>query len=142
MKKNKIYIIISLIVVAGGLILYFIGRKASSIQQAPLPEENETIDAAAVAKIRRIANALHEDMDGVNWINRDKAIYKEMLSLSNSIFVSVYNDFNKLFEAENKGTLKQWIEDEYFFNFVTGASLEFRSLKNALIERFNTLNLK
>ncbi len=140
MDKYKKYIIIALIVIAIGLIIYFIGRKTSSIQQKELPSENEAIDTAAAAKIRQISNDLHNDMAGINILNRNKEVYKQMLGLSNSLFVAVYNDFNNLFGLENKGTLKNWIEDEFYFN-IWGLSLEFKSLKNALIDRFNQLNL-
>ena len=68
-------------------------------------------------KVRRIATELHNDMeDGAWWLGagHEERIYEEFAALSDSEFVSVYNDFNERYFSEGEGTLWQWIDDEVF----------------------------
>jgi len=74
---------------------------------APLtPNEAQTV--------RRIAMALHADMEGFNVsFLRDDELWREFMSLSDPLFVAVYNDFGSLYYSEGKGTLTKWVNDEW-----------------------------
>jgi len=66
------------------------------------------------ALVRKIAVGLHTDMAGFNWAGHDMTSYKEWVSLSNTGFVAVYNDFNQMYISEDKGTLFNWLIDEMY----------------------------
>ncbi len=124
-NKKKLFIGIGILVLV--LIIYFKGKAAGKQGKAKvvaLPNDiiggnasNSDANIGNVetgAKIRQIAVGLHDDMDGYNWLGHDMKFYKEWVTLSNSGFVAVYNDFNKMYMSENKGTLKQWLVDEMY----------------------------
>ncbi|MFZ4398879.1 MAG: hypothetical protein ACOYO1_02500 [Bacteroidales bacterium] len=139
-KIYKKYIIITVIIIAIALIIYFVGRKASSIAQVYLPDENKQITESDTKEIRNITRSLYDDMKGFNF-TRNIDAYKKLLGLSNVMFISVYNDFNKMYSAENSGTLRKWIEAEKMYTIWDGFNFDFDALKTAILERMNKLNL-
>jgi len=61
-------------------------------------------------EIKRIAKA-NADNFLVGWINRKTEPMRELLILSDTMFVLVYNEFG----IQNKKTLKQWFVDSQDF---------------------------
>lgn len=126
-KVNWKKVIIALLIIALVLYIYFKGKAAGKQGKAKyvdIPADiiggNASGSDANIgqvetgAKIRQIAIGLHDDMDGYNWLGHDMKYYKEWVTLSNAGFVAVYNDFNKMYMSEGKGTLKQWLVDEMY----------------------------
>ena len=103
-------------------------------------ETNETLEK----RLKGIAYAMYDDMDGVNTSN-DVNIYIKFNALNDRNFVQVYNYFNKIPDvvkrmkggwfSDGDGGLRTWINDE-------GLSGEFEGIVKALNARFDRLGLK
>jgi hypothetical protein len=87
----------------------------------------------SVSQISMISQALFNEMDGFN-VWRDTKPFTDLMILSDTDFVKVYNKFNTDYQAEGDGTLKQWIEDE------SGVG-EFATIREAILQRMARLNL-
>jgi len=120
---------------------YFVGKFAK-INQNRLPSEDENKDFTPEEKVRiqYLANDMLQDMDGLNIAGHDNSMYQEFLSMNDRFFVAVTNDFNYLIASQKKNdkekTLKQWIEAESPYS-----DSVFKGLRNAILLRFNRLNL-
>lgn len=144
-QKNKmtlIYIGIALVVlIIVGVYFYRRGKKTVTIQQVPI--DNPTQDnggstnnnpaGESQAAITELANRLYNEMNGTNFW-RDSAPYNDLLLLSDTDFVKVYNTFNTLHQAESAATLKAWLVDEYGIG-------EFATFKEQILTRMGRLNL-
>jgi hypothetical protein len=142
-SKYAIYVIIAVVVIGVLVFIYFVGRRSGKvkIEQVDLPSDQpggSVLTSQDNAKVRTIAQQLHDDMDGLNFSHQLKP-YEDLLTLNDTLFVAVYNDFNNLFGAENKGTLRQWISDETS-DWWWGTS--FSSLVKSIIARMDRLNLR
>jgi hypothetical protein len=125
-KKTKKQMVIGLLVFAAILFIYFKGKAAGKLGKAKkvkLPNDiigggsNTDPNTGQIingSKIRSISVALHDDMNGYNVTGHDMTPYKDWVTLSNTGFVAVYNDFNKQYFSEGNGTLKEWIVDEMY----------------------------
>lgn len=127
-SNKTILIVIAIVVVFIVGIAFFYyrkGKKQVTIQKPPLdnpnsdsPENNPF--AVSDAQITSIVDALHRDMDGLNWNGHDVQPYQDLNALSDSDFSRVYNVFNSKYQSDSGETLKQWIESEsYVFDDVT-----------------------
>lgn len=94
-----------------------------------------TVSAETVALIRSLAEGMYKDMKGVN-IKHDIEVYKKYLNSSDVIFIATYNTFNKYYENENNGTLREWLNDE-----INVFSPEFGQVRSAIFTRMNKFNL-
>ena len=54
-------------------------------------------------------------MDGLNFNGHDSPLYAAYLIEPYAIFAGVYNDYNAMYNAENEGTLNEWLQSEYFY---------------------------
>ena len=137
-----ILVVVLLIFVIIGVWFYRKGKKQTTI--APYVNDNPTTNntgssssnnpaGVSSSQISMIAQALFNEMDGFN-VWRDTKPFTDLLILSDTDFVKVYNKFNTDHQAKGDGTLKQWIEDE------SGVG-EFATIKEAILERMARLNL-
>lgn len=124
------------------LIFFFIGKSfGRSIPPAMVPLPNDpgsgtgATGSLSDANIRLITDALHEDIN--SWFTRDSAPYIDLMALSDTDFVRVYNDWNSRYFNDNKETLKQAIEGEW----LSATSFTFYNLKPQLMQRFERLGL-
>jgi hypothetical protein len=132
-------ILIGLIVLLFLLYIYFQGKKSGKKGQSlqvdvPLDVViggNVAIDGT---KVRQIATELHNDMDGYNWQGHDEEIYNRYSQLSDSEFISVYNDFNTRYFNEGEGTLFEWIDNETYVGY-------WDVIENVILPRMAALNL-
>ncbi len=133
-------------IILGILIIYNWGRIKGAIINKPtkLPSDKGwggDLTAAESENIRRLSQRLYRDMDSymvsAGLKARDIEAYKQLLGMSDTEFVGVYNDFNDLYLKEEKGTLTQWIYDESF-TFTLGASGD---LRDTILEKMEKLNL-
>lgn len=122
------------------LVFFFIGKSyGKSIPPKPvtLPNDNgSSTGQAPDIKIMQITDALKEDI--YSWFTRDSAPYVELMGLSDTDFVRVYNDWNARYFSKDNQTLKQAIEGE----FLSSTSFTFYNLKPQLMERFQRLSLQ
>jgi hypothetical protein len=122
------------------LVFFFIGKsygKSIPPGKVPLPDDNgNSTGQASDSKIMRITDDLKEDI--YSWFTRDSAPYVELMGLSDTDFVRVYNDWNARYYSKDNQTLKQAIEGE----FLSSTSFTFYNLKPQLMERFSRLGLQ
>lgn len=122
LKKLGIFLAIALVL----FYIWYRGRKSGQAGQAKhieVPTDFVTYDAAGNItsqvdgnKIRRIATLMHDEMNNT-WGAADHQPFIEFSQLSDTEFTMVYNDFNERYFSEGDGTLKEWIEDDYWFGW-------------------------
>jgi len=150
MMKFKGYLTAGIIVVVIIVIIYYVGRKSGSvkIEQIPLPNDSasgKTLTEQEGQQVRALSISLYKDMKGLNAFTRNEAAYRELSTLSDTLFVAVYNDFNTLYGKEGE-TLKQWIENEKSMSLNVlqpwAYNFSFAELKETILSRMNRLNLQ
>lgn len=148
-NQTKIYLYVAVIAIFVGFMLYWWGKKKSTIQQAPLPNElpsMSSLTTAEAAKVREITMQLHNEMKGISYY-RKNAPFQALADLGDKLFTAAYNDFNNLYGAEGAGTLKDWINDESIFNVswllggIASSQQAFINIRKKINERFAKLNL-
>ncbi len=117
-------------------------------QPPPTPETTGVnLTAAQFQQVRALSQRLHTDMSGISVLpgSRDTEAYGQLLTLTDPMFLAVYNDFNFLYMSEGNGTLRQWIEDEsfaYSWSVVTPWGIyDGARIKDAIFQRMDILNL-
>ena len=118
-----------------GVIAYYKGKKAGNTY-VPLPNNSNSSDTEA-SIIRGLALSLHNEMKGIG-VNSSIDPYKEYLATTDRIFVAVYNDFNKMYQGEGDGTLREWINGEYWGMFDNSN----KTIKEGITARMDNLNLQ
>lgn len=145
----KMYIYATLIILIIVVAIYWFAFRtgkdqgSTTIEQVPLPddvtESGVQLTTEEATKVRTISKELHADMDGWNAFSHDMEPYRNLVNLSDTLFVAVYNDFNTLY-AESGETLRQWIEGESFVTF--GLQSVFMEVRQNILDRMNRLNLQ
>ena len=121
--------------------IYFIGRSdgKQKVEAPDLPKDQpggEGLSEAESDEVRSITLALHTEMKGLNF-SYDLEPFRRLLTLSDTLFVAVYNDFNTMYPG--KGTLRDWIDSEGgTFSFASGG---FAETQYNILTRMNNLNL-
>lgn len=121
-----------------GLVIFYLWAKAagqkkalSDLKQAPLPNNGNGIPAGWDPK--PVANRVFTVLDGVWTAAATKEpVFQELYSLTNDQLTAVYNAFNFLFSSKGKGTLTEWIRDDW--NYSIGGK------RDPLIDRLVSLN--
>lgn len=139
--KSPVAIMIYVIVIA--IIIYYIGKSMGKFSNTPnpLPKDDGsgagTINEFEAQFIRQTVERMHYDLDSYlvasMLSNRDNQVYVDFSTMSDTLFVATYNDFNNLYLKEDKGTLKTWISDEYGLD---------GDVQTIIMQRFAKLNLK
>ena len=124
----------ALIIIAIVVVSYYWGKSKVKPVQANYPDGGTGIPAGWKPEI--LANKLHEAMSGLGTFTGTKDnVWSEMYQLpTNDMFTAVYNVFNQLFVKENNGTLREWISNETYYDYLSG-------VKGQLLTRFDSLNL-
>jgi len=144
-SKSTIPIIIAVVVIGLLVFIYFIGRRSAKmkVEQVPLPQDQPggiLLSQADAEKVNKIAVGLHDDMNGVAWsVTHESEPYELLLGASDTVFVAVYNHFNKLYSEPKNPTLREWLVSEFSSPFVNNA---YHTIKNMVINRIDRLNLK
>lgn len=137
LNKNIVIIVIVAVLLLGAIGFYFYkqGKKTVSIQYGAgeLPGSQGSQLGASNEEIKKIANALFDDMDGFNWNGHDMEPYKAALLLSDNDIIKLYNAFNIMYQVQSGQTLTGWIENEKFYN---------NEVTDTLTARLKKLNLK
>lgn len=107
------------IAVGGILIIYLIyaaGKKAASGTSAPLPNNGTGIPAGWTAT--QDAMVLHDAMDNGSWVlgagygTDEDAIWGVLEGKTDDQLVAIYNEFNRLYQAESEMDLMDWFEED------------------------------
>jgi hypothetical protein len=125
--------VIMLIITVLVCVIIILSRKKQA-ETIPLPAETDwgkALSDSESATIKRIADALHDDMNGLNLFNRNHAIYVEYNNTSDRIFVGVANYFAQVYG--NGETLAQWIKGEGY----SWLSFQTEGVADAIIARLS-----
>lgn len=121
------------------IVIIVLRKRGKSVAPAVLPKQTNwgsTLTDAESAQIKRLADALYQDLKGIAW-NRNENVYIEYAQTSDRVFVGVANYF-----AEQYGdgeTLYDWIDSEWWLltgKYKTGGVID--SIKMRLL----SFNLK
>jgi hypothetical protein len=139
-KKTKKYIIIgSIIVVVLVCLFWYVyrrGKRQTTLQDpGKLPGDNTgTVNTGSSNDdLKLLVQAIHDDMDGLNWAGHDITAYQRALQLSDTDLIKLYNAFNSLYQQDSGQTLVEWITNEKYFN---------HEVTDALLAKMAKLNLK
>jgi len=128
MKKNILLITAILIFIALIVTIIFVMKKFV-FKNATVPDDlldDSKLTDEQKKEIVRIAKENKENFQS-GWFSRDTAPMKELLTLSDTMFVSVYNEFGIV----DKKTLKEWVVDS--------KDLTNPGIRGAIITRFKDL---
>ena len=134
--KNTIFLTVAIIAVV--LIIYWRGKKAGEKEtpkEVPLPIDTQGGNVTTFNP-GPLTDALHDDINEIFGI-RNIEPYRELLTISNSQLVAVYNDWNQRYYAEDSRTLPQAIKHEMTSLF----SFTWPTLAETVLDRFKSLNL-
>ena len=130
------WVLLGIVAVAALLLWKYRGALIAVNIPNALPSE-PGLTAAEKQKVRELAMRLHDDMDGIGiGLLRDSDAWQELMSMSDSLFVAVNNDFNRLYFKDGKGTMRQWLSDEWTWVDFTGVAGH-----SDILERMASLNL-
>jgi hypothetical protein len=104
------------------IFIYLKGKKDGKIliPDAPYLFGSEGIPKGFNPNI--LADKLHEVMSSFFTLTGTKdAAFRQLTELqTNDMVIAVYNAFNNKYGAEAHGSLTQWIDDENYYDFVSG----------------------
>ena len=116
--KNKKNLIIGgaiVLLIAILIIVIVVLARKKRIEKVPLPKETDwgrALSEVEEAQVVRLTDALYQDMKGWNIGGHNKAVYQELSTTTDKVFVAVANYFGEKYgDGEN---LAQWISDEAF----------------------------
>lgn len=136
-QKNKWTIMAVIAAIAVLIYIYVRGRKDGRkyIPDAPYIENQEMWQATFNPNI--LAEELHRVMDSNFTLTGTKdAAWKKLLNLgTDNMIIAVYNTFNKRYASESKGSLTQWIDDEVYYDYLSG-------VKKKTLDKLRSLNCK
>lgn len=136
---SKKYIIIAIVVliilVALGLYFYKQGSKKTTLQYLPgelpgNPSSGNTVGASN-DELKRLANAIYQDIDGYNILGHNNDPYNSAILLNDTDLIKLYNVYNALYQSENNETLTQALINEKFWE---------NDVTDSLIARLQKLN--
>lgn len=136
--KTKKYLYIGGGVLLLILIIYFIGRRAGKRNaegpKVNYPKGGEDIPASWSPE--PLVKELHNAMDGLFTLSTTKdAAWKKLRDLpTDEMVIATYDVYNQRYFKDGKGTLVQWIDDEYYYDPTTG-------IKASTLARLRNLNL-
>lgn len=135
-KQYKGILIIAVVTIALMAYIYYRGKKAgnSVIPDAPYIEGKAGIPAGFNPNI--LADELHEVMSGLFTMTGTKdAAWSQLCNLQTpDMIIAVYNAFNAKYGRLGKGSLTQWIDAEYYYDFVSG-------IKEKTLQKLKSLRL-
>ena len=143
--KFKKQLIIGAIIISAliGFAFYYYKKGKRSTSIAPLVNDNPNSTAAnnnpagiSDSAVKQLADALYQDMNGVNTLGHQPEPYASLLAGSDTDFEKVYNSFNTDHQAEGSGTLKGWIEAEHPLY-----DPQFDAYRTSILQRMAKLNL-
>jgi len=121
-----------------GIWFYRKGKKQVTIAEVPFDSPFESSNSnnpysVSDSELVELSDRLYREMDGFG-IWRDADPYKDLIKLSDTDFVKVYNIFNTNHQSKSGETLKKWIENEYVIG-------ELASYIKSILDRMGRLNL-
>jgi len=120
------------------ILSYYKGKVSGTtkIEAAPLPTEGGNLSNTDSQLVREIVLKIHNSLKGVGNIFRDEKPFLRLANASDKLFVAIYNDFNNLYAKAEKGTLRDWINDDWY-----QSGTQTAGAVRSILGRMDTLNL-
>ena len=120
------------------ILSYYKGKAngSTNIDHVPLPTEGGLLSNTDSQLVREIVLKLHNSLNGVGFIFRDEKPFFRLSNASDTYFIAVYNDFNNMYAKEDKGTLRDWINDDWY-----QSGTQTAGAVRAILGRMDSLNL-
>jgi len=120
------------------ILSYYKGKAngSTNIDYVPLPTGNGALTNTDSQLVRELVLKLHNSLNGVGNIFRDEKPYLRLANASDKMFIAIYNDFNSLYAKEDKGTLRDWINDDWY-----QSGTQTAGAVRTILGRMDTLNL-
>jgi hypothetical protein len=123
-KKNSGWIIIAVIAIGVAIYIYFKGKRDGKIYIPDGWNPNTLAD-----KLYKVMN------DTIVASGTKDAAWKELLGLAtDDMIIAVYNTFNKKYATKGKGSLTEWVNDEIYYDYLSG-------VKSKLYNKLKSLRL-
>lgn len=145
-NKQKLIIagVVLFIILIIGIVIYRAGKKKGSINLS-----NPIIDAPnssntqgqqlSLTQIKELATQTKNDMSGGN-LTHDAVIWGNVLALSDTDFVRLYNEFNAEFQKDSGQTFAGWVTAESSNSWIPFSG-SWTQTQKVLQQRFSKLNL-
>lgn len=139
-KKNRVYIAVAIVFIIVAIVFYRKGKKTTTI--ADLPKDNPNTGTTGNGGVQLSGNQisendvagyrekLHSDIYDI-FALRNNQLYAELVLLSDTDLVRIYNAYNSKYQAKEGETLLQALKNEYLLG-VNG---------NNVIKRLEKYNL-
>lgn len=145
-KEIKLYLIIGLVVLFLLVAVYFlIDHKASTPKETDLPNDDvvvneNTLNEVDKFKVEQIIDSIFNDIDGVNtgFGYSNIEAYRNLLALSDTLFVFATNVWLRKYFKEYNETLRMSLMDENTWNRPNS----WVALRTSIIERLDRLKIK
>ena len=109
---------------------------STNIDHVPLPTEGGLLSNTDSQLVREIVLKLHNSLNGFGFIFRDEKPFFRLSNANDKYFIAIYNDFNMMYAKEDKGTLRNWINDDWYQSGTQTAGAVI-----TILGRMDTLNL-
>jgi hypothetical protein len=132
--KTGLIVMVSIIIII--VIVYILGRRSIKKQipkEVELPSDTQSGNSSNFNP-GPYTDAIYEDITEI-FGTRDSKPYQDLLGLSNTQLVAVYNDWNQRYYSKSKETLTQAIAKE-----TTIWNYSWLSVAGTLINRLKSLN--
>jgi hypothetical protein len=135
-NRNRMTVLIAVLVIAFAIYMYFKGKKDGKTIIPDAPYIHGKAGIPAGFNPNNLADKLYEVMSGLFTVSGHKdAAWNQLLNLAtDDMVIAVYNAFNDKYGNKGKGSLTQWIADEYYYDFSTG-------IKPKVLDRLKKLRL-
>lgn len=136
-----------------GLVVYFAGKSKGKLQSTinlsnpvidnPYDQNNQG-NVTSTAEVKQLSEAIYNDMNGSNVVNHDIDTWNRVLSLSDTDFIRVYNEFDTAHQKDSGQSLAQWVNNEtaYTLGNLFGTNFGWSNVKDIVLKRMARLNLK
>ncbi len=135
-QQNKITVWIAVFVLVLFIYIYFKGKAdgKTNIKDAKYPLNGKSLPLGWNPNV--LADKIYKAMDGVLTNTTTKnLVFREVFVLpTDEMLIAVYNTFNDKYGAKGKGSLTEWINDEWAYL----ATVNYRT---KLLERLAELRL-
>jgi hypothetical protein len=110
----KTGIIVLVLLLFLGIGIYYYGKKSAPSQINQLTPPSDTVNGvsgASDATLTTLSAALSVDLN--SWISRNNDLYNQMLNLSDTDLVRLYNIYNNNYETSTGETLTQAMSNHF-----------------------------
>lgn len=137
--------VILLIVLIIGIVIYRSGKKSGKAEGVinlsnPVTDNatGSSSPSASTSEIKQLTEAVKQDLSGVNAFGHDIDLWSRVLTLSDTDFTRLYNEFNTKYQRDSGQSLKQWVDSDVDYFFQVGS--KWGTIKQTVLAKMAKLN--